>query len=93
MIVALAIAWLVAVFFVWCLCVAAGRADDAADEMARRAAQAFDSTEIGELALPWPGAWRLTQVREQFPDLPEQMVYAVAQARARLARRAPGSLG
>lgn len=49
--------------------------------------------EIGELLLPWPGVELLAAVRRDFPRLSDELVYSVAQARARLGRRAPGPLG
>lgn len=75
------LAWCGAAFGAWSLCVAAGRAERAAELIA--AAQRDR----------WPGAERLGAVRDDFPKLTDPQVYAVAQARARLALRAPGPLG
>jgi hypothetical protein len=78
-------AWAVAVFCIVRILQAARRADD---RMAELLAARKQAGEVIERALlePWPGVERLTQVREEFPELPEPLVYSVACARARLAR-------
>lgn len=78
-------AWVVAVFLVLRMARGARRADEQAAAMAARK----QAAEIIDRALrdPWPGVARLDQVREEFPELDEHLVYSVACARARLARQ------